>query len=225
MTGNDKATAMTVGEALTGRRSTRDFTDRPVPVETIRAIMDEARWTPSWADSQPWKVYVATGATAQAIKDGFANKEALGLRSGSEVPAAPGAQWGAQAERNMDGWSRSLVAAVGQEGRGRFTAAQRTLFAAPTFAIITVHRNANPYELFDAGALEQSILLSAHAHGVDTVPAVAFVHYPTLIHDKLGIPGDEAIVVGIGMGYRSDDPMNDFRSPRMELDDILTIRD
>ena len=40
-------TASTVTEAVLSRRSIRAFKDTPVPLETIRRVLDKARWAPS----------------------------------------------------------------------------------------------------------------------------------------------------------------------------------
>ena len=40
----------------------------------------------------------------------------------------------------------------------------------------------------------------------------------------MGIPEDEAIVMGIGLGYADGRKINGFRSSREPLEDVLTIR-
>ena len=59
---------MNVSEALEARRSIRYFEDKQVPEETLRAIVKDAQWAPSWANAQPWKVYIATGDLARKIR-------------------------------------------------------------------------------------------------------------------------------------------------------------
>ena len=36
--------------------------------ELVREILDEARWSPSWANTQAWNIYVVSGETLQALK-------------------------------------------------------------------------------------------------------------------------------------------------------------
>lgn len=47
-------------ETIRNRRSIRDYEERNVPEETIREIIDAARWAPSGANLQPWKFIVIT---------------------------------------------------------------------------------------------------------------------------------------------------------------------
>lgn len=43
----------TIQDALVNRRSIRNFSSKPVSEETIRDIVKDARWAPSWANAQP----------------------------------------------------------------------------------------------------------------------------------------------------------------------------
>ena len=47
------------------RHSTRDFTGQFIPRSQLEQIIQDALTTPSWVNSQPWRVYVATGKTDQ----------------------------------------------------------------------------------------------------------------------------------------------------------------
>lgn len=211
----------TIHDGLVNRRSVRSFSDREVPKDVIIDIVKDAQWTPSWANAQPWKLYVATGKTAEDIRKDYRNG---GLGSGQEMPALQGERWGARERQNMGLWGRQIQTFLGSD-RGQFGEGQRDLFNAPAIAVITVSKDAPLWEVLDAGAFEQSLLLSAYDHGVDSIVAVAFVVHPEYLHEKLEIPEDEAIIMGIGLGYRSDDAINDFKSERVPIEDMLVIKD
>jgi len=49
---------MDLMEAIKGRRSIRMYRSNPVPEETLHMVMEAVRWTPSWANSQCWRVIV-----------------------------------------------------------------------------------------------------------------------------------------------------------------------
>lgn len=211
----------TVHEALVNRRSVRDFSGREVPADVIREIVKDAQWTPSWANAQPWKLYVATGSMAKEIREDYQSGK---LRSGSDLPELRGEHWGTRERQNMGHWGQQLQGFLSPEGH-KFSESQQILFNAPAIAVITISKNAPLWELFDAGAFEQSLLLSAYNHDVDSMVAVAFVSYPEYLHQKLKIPENEMIVMGIGLGYRSGDKINNFRSDRVPLEDMLVIKD
>ncbi|MGH9116041.1 MAG: nitroreductase family protein [Acidimicrobiales bacterium] len=53
---------MELGEAIRQRRMTRDFSDRPVPPETVDRLLDRARRAPSAGNTQGWSFLVLEGA-------------------------------------------------------------------------------------------------------------------------------------------------------------------
>ena len=211
----------TIHEALTSRRSIRQFSSQQIPIETIKEIVKDAQWTPSWANAQPWKLYVATNQTAKEIKEDYASGA---LETNIDMPSFSGEHWGMQERQNMSHWGDQIRGFLKTE-MSQFQNAQQNLFDAPTIAIITVSKNAPIWEIYDAGAFEQSLLLSAYDHGVDSIVAVAFVTYADYLHQKLAIPEDESIVMGIGLGYRSDEKINTFKSDRVPLEEMLVIKD
>ena len=77
---------MTVKEALYARRSTRAFLSKSVEEEKLRAVLEAAVRTPSWANSQPWEVFVATGDTLERIKKGYSEKYAQKAEAAPETP-------------------------------------------------------------------------------------------------------------------------------------------
>ena len=56
-----------VDAAIESRFSARAFLQKPVPRETIEAILQLARRAPSGTNTQPWKVHVLQGATLAAV--------------------------------------------------------------------------------------------------------------------------------------------------------------
>ena len=59
-----------------------------------------------------------------------------------------------------------------------FLEANKILFNAPTVVYITIPKKRTQYCLFDSGAIEMSIMLSAKAHGIDSVAAYEAIIYP-----------------------------------------------
>ncbi len=53
--------------ALKNRRSIRAFKTDPVPKEIISQILEAARWSPSWGNTQPWELVVVQGNKAREL--------------------------------------------------------------------------------------------------------------------------------------------------------------
>lgn len=65
----DQSTAEALAWIIKNRRSVRAFTERPVEVEKINAVIEIARYAPSGTNIQPWKVHVVTSGTLRTLKD------------------------------------------------------------------------------------------------------------------------------------------------------------
>jgi nitroreductase len=53
-------------EAIRTRRSVRQYKDEAIPEETLGRLLDAARWTPSWANTQCWEIIVVKEAAMKA---------------------------------------------------------------------------------------------------------------------------------------------------------------
>jgi nitroreductase len=53
-------------DVLQQRRSVRRFEERPVATETLTAVLEALRWSPSWANTQCWEIVVVTDAAIRS---------------------------------------------------------------------------------------------------------------------------------------------------------------
>ena len=53
---------------MTERHSTRKFESKEIPKEILKDIISTSLLSPSWTNSQPWKIYVASGNALSEIK-------------------------------------------------------------------------------------------------------------------------------------------------------------
>lgn len=214
---------MNVSEALEARRSIRYFEDREVPEDTLRAIVKDAQWAPSWENAQPWKVYIATEGLAKRIRAAHLESAQRGMHGRSDIETGHRTDWGRKAYNNMGHWSDDLQGYLGSSVR-EFPMSQAELFDAPAIAYLTMHRDSPEWSIYDMGAFGQSLMLAAKERGVDTMAAYELVKYPEAIRTFLPIPQDEAIVMGIALGYADGRKINGFRSNREPLGNVLTIQ-
>ncbi|MBO5166018.1 MAG: nitroreductase family protein [Lachnospiraceae bacterium] len=60
---------MTANECIRGRRSIRQFTDRPVPHDVLENIVETASYAPSWKHTQITRYIAVEGALKDKIAD------------------------------------------------------------------------------------------------------------------------------------------------------------
>ena len=68
-----------------------------------------------------------------------------------------------------------------------------------------------------------SLMLAASEKDIDSIPAYELIKYPEVLRENIPIPEDEDIIAGIALGYASNAKINEFRSSRLNVDEILKI--
>ncbi|MBM7642691.1 nitroreductase [Streptococcus loxodontisalivarius] len=212
---------MTFAETLKNRISIRDFKAEAPSHEELTAIVADAQMAPSWANTQPWKVYIATGDTMEAIRKDHMEKAAAGTKGYSDLPTKSRKDWGVHSLENMTAWLDKL----GQDPKmENFSQANAQLWNAPAMAYITIPRTAPVWSVYDAGAFAQTLMLAAASRQVDTMVAYENVRFPDEIREHMAVSDDEIIVAGIALGYRSDNHINLLGRDRTATEEILTIK-
>src|SRR5512142_1747350 len=49
------------------RMSIRKFRPEPVPMDVLREVIETAKWSPSYKNSQPWEVMIVSGEKKEAL--------------------------------------------------------------------------------------------------------------------------------------------------------------
>lgn len=207
-------------DVLHARHSTRHFDGRSVPLETLKAIVSDAQCAPSWVNAQEWRVWIAVGHKLETIRRAYAERTINGIKGNSDFAPAHREQWSVMAQENMAKFTKSRIDAGLAQAKEE---SQTQLFHAPAVVYLTLPKTASQWAILDLGGFEQTLLLSAKARGVDSVPAYNLVKYPDILRKELNIPQTDAIAIGIALGYPANVALNDFRSTRRCLEDILTI--
>jgi nitroreductase len=67
----DNLKSAEISNFIRSRRSTRDFLPTQVPPEIINQILVDALSAPSWSNTRPFKVAIATGDVRDRISNEF----------------------------------------------------------------------------------------------------------------------------------------------------------
>jgi len=216
---------MTVLEALEARRTVRAFQSRPVPRETLETILRAANRAPSWANTQPWEVFVAMGEVLERLRRRFLDRFDRGEPPRFEVPAPE--QWPPELEQRIIDQAKKRFALLGldwnnPEHRRQVRRRNYELFGAPVVVYLCLHRDLGPWSMLDLGAYAMALMLAAKDQGVDSAIAVNLAGYPDLVREELGIPEEWKIVIGIALGYADESsPYNQYRSERRPLEEVV----
>jgi len=235
--------AKAVSEFLASRRSTRDFLPKPIPQQVLDQVLTDAMTAPSWSNTRPFKIAVASGDVRDRLSTEFLNRWAalqkgrnggildkirLGLtRYGlptSNLSIAkpyvkellPRAQRVGKELYSMMGVSRG-----DKSLRDAAWAKNYEFFGAPTEMFIYVHRSLGIHAASDAGLMLENLILSAHAHGLGTCAQGAISVWDDAVRVEFDIPKEYRLLTGLAIGYPSDAEINTFRAHRIGADEVV----
>jgi nitroreductase len=225
------------------RRSTRSFKPDAIPEETLNAILSDANWSPSWSNTQPYRLAIATGDTRDKISEklckrfdrAISAKQAGLIGKIKRLMTSGGLPDGdyktifeypkdLQPNRNATG--RRLYELLGI-GRNDDTARNRQMrknfefFGAPTAIFVFVHGGLKEFAALDAGVFIQTLMLTAHARGIATCAQGALASWRTPIVEHFDIPKQYKLLCGVSIGYADDDKVNQFNPGRASMSDRL----
>jgi len=58
---------MEVDAVIKGRRSVRKYSDKPVPSQIVREVLEAGTWAPSPKNGQQWRFTVLTGSSKKEL--------------------------------------------------------------------------------------------------------------------------------------------------------------
>jgi len=211
-------------EVVNKRHSVRNFKEDEIPVEVLEDIVRTAGRTPSWENSQPWNVYIATGETLRKIKEIWIAKYADKIKGSPDMPTGHRTNFSERSQKNMADFMSYVADYTGDPDIVHFLHMNEKLFDAPALVYLTLGKGHTGWPIYDLGAFGMTLMLAAKDHGVDSIPAYEIVKFPEELRPLLSVPEDEEIIMGIALGYAAEDNLNGLASPRLPLEGILTIK-
>ena len=229
-------------EFLASRRSTRDFLSTPVSPEVIEQILTDSLTAPSWSNTRPFKVAVATGdvrdrisaeflsrwgVLSKIMRKGILNKLRIiysryGLPTSNRFIVKP---YPAELKPRAERVGREMYETLGvtrgdRTARDQQWAKNYSFFGAPVELFIYVHKSLHIYAASDAGLMMQNLSLSAHAQGLGTCAQGAVAIWDDVVRKEFDVPKSYRLLCGVALGYPSDSAVNDFKANRLSVDEI-----
>ncbi len=184
---------MEVLKAIKTRRSVRKYKPTPVDDKAVEAVLEAARWAPSWANSQCWRFIV--------VRDGGVKK------SLAETVIAVGDRpnRAAEAIRNAP----VVIVACAELGKSGY------YYREPREPVT----DKGDWYMFDVALAMQNLVLAAHSLGLGTVHIGAFDAKKA--EAILGLPDGYCAVEMTPLGYPEVEP-EAKPGKRKELSEIVS---
>jgi nitroreductase len=227
---------------LASRRSTRDFLSTQVPPEIIQQILKDGLTAPSWSNTRPFKVAVASGdirdristeflsrwsVLSKIMRKGIMNKLRIiysryGLPTSNRLIVKP---YPAELKPRAERVGREMYEILGvvrgdRTARDQQWAKNYSFFGAPVELFVYVHKSLHIYAASDAGLMMQNLMLSAHAHGLGTCAQGAVAIWDDVVRKEFDVPKGYRLLCGISLGYPSESSINDFKANRLEVEEL-----
>lgn len=221
---------MKVTEAVTSRRSIRQFLDKPVDRATLERVLETAQRAPSGGNTQPWHAVIVGG---DALKD-IAAKIKEKTRT---APMGENIEY-AIYPKDLDGRYEEQRRAVGRDmfesiglarddkaGRIAQMAKNWDSFGAPVQLFTYTKKYMGPPQWSDMGMWLQTVMLLLREEGLDSCAQEIWAMYGTHMRELLGIDDDHIFFCGMAIGYRDPDaPINNFDVSRVAVDHAIEFR-
>jgi nitroreductase len=227
---------------LASRRSTRSFLPTPVKNELIDELITDAMTAPSWSNTRPFLIAVASGEQRDRISADLLRRwDALSkARTGNILDKIKLFVGGYGVPRPnfkmLKPYPKVLqprATKVGKElygllgvkrgdkkARDEQWANNYKFFGAPTVAFVFIHKGLGVFAANDLGLFAENLMLSAHARGLGTCAQGALGLWPSAITREFQIPPGYKLVYGIAIGYPSEDKVNGFQAERLDIQEI-----
>jgi nitroreductase len=222
-----------VDAAITSRHSIRAFLPKLVDRADVENILEVAARAPSGTNTQPWKVYVLTGASKEKLSSDILrvyNDPDLVKQHTEEYHYYPSKWVSPYIERRRKvGWDLyGLLGLTRDNKEGMLAQHGRnyTFFDAPVGLIFTIDRIMEKGSWLDYGMFLQNIMIAARGRGLDTCPQAAFTQFHEIIKNNLNLPVNETVVCGMALGYADPEKIeNTLITERQSAKDFARFLD
>jgi nitroreductase len=220
-----------VNEAVANRISCRAFLDTPVPGDTVRAILEAARRTPSGGNLQPWWVYALAGEPLAQLKSAvraqiMANPRGDGSREYDIYPPGLGEPYRTRRfKAGEDLYATLGIAREDKLARLLQLARNYDFFGAPVGLFFYLDRSLGPPQWSDVGMYMQTVMLLAREHGLHTCAQEIWSLVSATVQKRLEVPANLMLFSGMALGYADlSHPINTLRTERAPLEEFSILK-
>lgn len=207
--------SLSLNDALRTTGAVRDFTDQAVDDAVLARVLDTARFAPSGANAQAWRIVVVKDPDKRRrLRDSYlrGSKDYLAMVTAGLRPWAPTNDRDAEAAA----LAAENVAAPGGLAEHFDEAPVLLALFADLSMLAAVDRGADRYT-FAAGAsiypFAWSVLLAAHDEGLGGVITTIAIREEEKVKAVLGAPDPLALAAVIALGYPVRRPRRLRRQP------------
>jgi len=225
---NEPSQTLSFEETVRARRSFRSFLPTPVPNAQIKQVLEDAQYSPSNCNTQPWNTHIVSGEkikelgrilTEQNEAENFTPDFSFDMEC----------FYGAYSERRIE-HGKTFYEAMGvargdKIARHKAAAKNYTFYGAPHVALLFMPSFGDNVRVGgDIGMYGQTFLLSLTARGLGGIPQTSIGFFAQTIREYLGISDELKLMFAIAFGYPDfTAPVNSVRMGRVPVSESVTF--
>lgn len=218
-----------VSQLIKNRRSHRGFSQQAVSRQDMETLLTAAGFSPSSSNMQPWRIYALSGKAKDQLCQAtmaFAMQNPAGGATDIDIYPSPLPEpWYERRKVCGEKLYQTLgIARDDKRGRAMQAGKNLTFFGAPVGLIVTMDEALCSSQLIDIGIFLQSLMLCAEDRGMVTCPQASWAMWAEIVHQTLNIPANERVLVGMALGYPSEDVINTLQQDRLPLTSFASLR-
>ena len=216
-------------EVINGRRSTRGFLEKPVPMEVLKEVIELAVRAPSSMNTQPWHFHIVTGEVLDNIRRENTKRNVEGVPPSREIKSPLGYE-GKHRERQIE-IAIQLFQEMGierddKEGRQDWVLRGFRQFDAPVAIIVTFDEELKEDDIskVDCGAAVNGLVNAGWSKGLGAVINSQGIMQSPVVREYAKIPDNQIIMICVAMGYPDEEfPANKVISKRRPIEEVATF--
>lgn len=215
-------------ETVRQRTSVRAFLPTPLTDEQIHAVLQDAQYSPSNCNTQPWHVHVVSGETKDRLAQLMIDHDIAGKQT-PDFTFAYEAFHGDYFDRSQQ-QAKLYYEALGiarddKEKRREYYLRNYRFFDAPHAAFLFMPSfGDNVRVASDIGMYGQTFLLSLAARGFAGIPQTLLGFHADLVREALGVSDEYRLLFGISFGYADTSNIAaTLRMPRIPVESSVVM--
>lgn len=210
------------------RHSVRGFINESLSEAQILEILQDAQYSPSNCNTQPWVVHIVSGETKNAVSQAMLEDHRKGEKTldftfdNSDYEGVFGERRFIQGATYYKGLGIERDNRVGRE---EAYIKNLTFFDAPHVAFLFMPKIGDNVRVAgDVGMYAQTFLLALTARGYAGVPQTVLGFHADAVRRVLGVSNELNLLFGISFGFENiDDIANKIKMERAPLSESITL--
>lgn len=204
---------------LKARTSIRQFLpNKPVSEAVILQLLEQASFSPSGGNVQPWQTLVVTGEQRNKFVEYISTRSPTGPEYAIYPSELDGRFLEQRTQCTQDMYATMGVARENRPAKLAHVQRNFTFFDAPSAVFFTLKQYMGPPQWSDVGMFMQSFMLLCQERGIATCAQEAWANHSEHVKAYFHLAADDVVFCAVAVGYADPNAkVNALRTQRVPV--------